>query len=167
MLLRKYILGDTVFLCICVYTQIFKNTFLYQHTAVFCVITGFSCSDSNTASQIVLTKDGFFFLIILLERDRRGRIDFKWQWEEELQWDAHPLVGLMSFHMQTLSNEPEWMKHNVTSKFQRPSADFTPFWSYIQNLDKGNPSLPEYHATRYSEQLLTILAQPLHSVTSN
>lgn len=115
----------------------------------------------------------FFFLFILLVRDRHGRIDFKW--EEELQPDAHPLVGLMSFHMQSLSNEPECGKHlefwsdvvHVTSKFGQPSTDFTPFWSYIQNFNKGNPSLPGYHATRYSEQLLTILAQPLHSVTSN
>lgn len=36
---------------------------------------------------------------------------------------------------------PRSGKHINTSKFLQISVEFTPFWTYIQNSDKGNASL--------------------------
>lgn len=77
----------------------------------------------------------FCIFILLYKRGKHGSINSKREMEKELQGNACPLIGLV-FHMPhfSLSKKSECGKHVNTSKFLQASADFAPFWSYIQNL---------------------------------
>lgn len=115
------------------------------HLVVFCVVTGFSPSDFNDIPQIVSTKYGFLFLFVLLyDRGRGGRIDSS---GENLNGTHACLLAQLSpTYGLSLSIEPRFGKRIDASKFSRPSADFVPFRSYIQNLEKRNRSLSKQRA---------------------
>lgn len=51
-----------------------------------------------------------------------------------IQWNACPPIGLAFHYLQPYP------------LYRILDCHFVPFWSYIQNVDKGNPSLPEFYA---------------------
>lgn len=75
-------------------------------------------------------------------------------------------LTLILRHLQpSLSKESECGKRVDVSKLLLASADFVSFWSFITNLDKCNPSLSVLNGHELVFQMLTILAQPPHSLT--